>query len=181
MDNAFYLEHAETVATIARQQHRKADHCEVGDVEQAIWEHVLKEWPAYRNAANPTVLTSYFRKAANRFMAAERRDYMYFTGAYMYRPSDVNQILAESAWVDADDAADIEGRVDVQAAWRELRGKAPAQARAVFKTFALNMTSKDLSPVEVEAARRGVDGITHILNAGLRMQSVDPAYAGEAA
>lgn len=177
----FYIEHAAAVKKIAKAQHRGADHCEPEDVEQAIWEHVIAEFAAYQNAASQDVLDSYFRKAANRFMQAERRDYMYFSGSFMYRPTDVKQILAESTWVDADDAADIEGRVDVQAAWRVLRKKAPAQGRALFKAFGLNTPSKDLSGAEAQAVRDGVDSITHILNEGLRLRSVDVDLVREAA
>ncbi len=177
----FYLEHEAAVKKISRGQHRGADHCEVDDVEQAIWEHVISEPAAYLNAADEKVLESYFRKAANRFMQAERRDYMYFSGSFMYRPVDVKRILADSTWVDADDAADIEGRVDVQAAWRALRGKAPTQGRALFKAYGLNIPLRDMSDAEAQAVRDGVDSITHILNEGLRLRAVDVDVAREAA
>jgi hypothetical protein len=102
-----------------------------------------------------------FKRLARQFLATERIDYMYFTGGFVYTPSQVQHALATSTWSDASEAPDVDARADMHSAWRRLT---PVQQNAVYKRYGLNMPVSELTSAERSAAYRGVDEITQYLN-----------------
>lgn len=170
-----YLAHAATAKKVARREHRKMPSCTVEDMEQAIWEHATKKTKHYVGKDASTV-ESYMTKAAKQFWSRERTDYMYFTGSYMYTPADVRRILAASAWSRLDECPDVEGRIDVRAAYMTL---APMQRRAVYKLYGLKEEQANFTESEGRNLRYGIDNITHRLNSGLDKRPTDFNTLGE--
>lgn len=135
----------------------------IDDVAQAIWEHMLGNWSHY--AGKDTLLIRHMaRRAARGYCMAQRTQYMYATGAYMYTPAMVRHCLEELVWCSPGDCNDVEGRADVSEAFRHLPR---AQKAAVFKRYGL----KELLTrgAEQVAESRAVTAMTDRLNTGLRM------------
>jgi len=111
-------------------------------------------------------------RTARTFAAAQRNDYMYFTGAFVYTPKIVAAYLDTCAWQPLEEVPDIDARIDMQEAFVLLRQKAPKQAQAVYKKYALGDT---LSGPEKRNLSAGIETLTHKLNSGLRLsaESID--------
>lgn len=168
MTPEFYEEHQPLAASIAATNWKRSAIFTSDDVEQAIWEHVLANWRHYREASVDSIAT-YMKRAARGFARKERNDYMYFTGAFIYTPKIVAAYLDTCAWQPIEEVPDIDARVDMQEAFALLRERAPKQAAAVYKRYALGETA--LSGAEKFNLSAGVESLTHRLNSGLRLQA----------
>ena len=169
--DAFVRYHRDTIKGIALSKGRNLGYTTPDDIEQAIMEHITLKWNLYAGRPAP-VVPSYFGKAANQYLAQERLDYMYFTAAYLYTPSEIRRHLRDSAWTDLDQCPDVDARTDLHAAFKTLT---KARQDAVYKQYGLGIPSSEMSEAEGRAARRGVDDITAYLNKqeGVRSYSLD--------
>lgn len=167
----FITYHHETIRGIGEAKGRGQGFTEADDVEQAIMEHVITKWNLYAGQPASRV-RKFFEKAANQFLRKERDDYMHFTCSYVYTPADVRRHLRESAWVEGDECPDVDAKVDLQAAFKELT---PAKRRSVHKVFAQGVPISELSSAEERSVYRGVDDMTLWLNRkeGVRSYSLD--------
>ena len=168
MDDAFYLQHQETAGRIAAREHRSSTIYDVEDLEQAIWEHVVKAWPEYAGQDEKLVYVL-MRRAARTYATQARIEHMYATGSFIYTPKLVAAYLDTCAWKPIEEVPDVDARVDMQEAYELLRKKAPRQAAAVFKRYGLG--EGDLSSTEKSNLSAGVESICHRLNSGLRLQA----------
>lgn len=178
MTTAFYEDWFPSALRIATREHHGSAIYSIDDLEQAIWEHVLANWKYYAKA-EPKFVEIYMTKAARGFAGKERVDYMYFTGAFIYTPKIVAAYLDTCAWKPLEEVPDIDARVDMQEAFELLRARAPKQAAAVFKRYALGETA--LSGAEKFNLSAGVESICHRLNSGLRLraESIDLVVSRE--
>lgn len=156
----FLCYHAATIRRVAERKYQQQGFCQADDVEQAIFEHVLKEWKYYEGSDEKSA-RSKFGKAADQYLGKEAQDFMYFTGSFVYTPSMVRNILEQSAWSEIEQAPDIDGRVDVRAGFDRLP---PKQKAGVFQRYALKVPAEEQTEAEKRSTQRGVDGITHYLN-----------------
>lgn len=161
MTHEFYMEHKETVERIARQQHKRSKIFSVDDVEQAIWLAFAQRWLAIRSYPAKSVV-QLARMAAAEWCKKERLDYSYFLGKVIYTTEEVKRILRESTWEDLGPGIDVEGRVDVRAAFKSIT---PAMQRNVFRIYGLK--DREASSAVQVSASRGVRAITDHLNAHL--------------
>jgi hypothetical protein len=163
LDTDLYLELEPMVNAIASQEWKQSHVYSIDDVAQAIWEHMMANWPEYEKAHD--YLFRYMaRRAARRFCEDERVKYMYANGAFLYTPGMVRRYLEDVVWCSPEDCRDVDARVDLSEAFRKLsRG----QKFAVYKKFALK---EPLSKSEQVSESRAVSAITTRLNTGLRMQ-----------
>lgn len=177
MTDGFFLQYQELAAKTAFSEWKKSPVFAMDDVEQAIWEHVVGNWKYYAVADEENV-GKFMTRAARGYVRKERVDYMYFTGAFVYTPKIVAAFLETCAWKPLEEVPDVDARVDVREAFEILRDKAPSQAQAVFKRYALG---EELSAAEQKNVSRGVESLTHRLNSGLRLQaeSIDLTTAQE--
>ena len=178
MSDAFYLQYQETAGRIAIREHRKSTVYDVEDLEQAIWEHVVKKWPEYEDKDEKLVYVL-MRRAARTFASKARIEHMYATGSFIYTPSLVAAYLDSCAWEPLEEVPDIDARVDLIEAFEQLQSSAPKQAAAVFKRYGLKETG--LSENEQSNVSRGVESLCHRLNSGLRLsaESIDLAISKE--
>ena len=160
MTHEFYMEHLEVVQRIARLQHKRSRIFTVEDLEQAIWLTFAQRWEHIRTYPSKNV-DQLARMAAAEWCKKERLDYSYFLGKVIYTTEEVKRILRESAWEDLGPGIDVEGRVDVRAAFKSLT---PNMQRNVFRLFGLK--EKLVGAPQVSASR-GIRAITDYLNAHL--------------
>lgn len=165
MTTEFYELHAETVQRVAKNQHKQSTIFEVDDIEQAIWLFFAENWSAIRGYDEAGIKTL-AGKAAVKFCKEQRNDFMYFTGAFVYTPDMVERILEESVWVDLGPGVDVEGRVDVQDRFGQLKDS--YQQNLYLKYGA----KEDLTDAQRKSAERGLNDLTHRLNTG-RFERVD--------
>ena len=139
------------------------------DLEQDLWVFYLEEIQprGYHDAAAVDLL----KKQAGKLDKQERIDYMHFRGAFIYTPSMVRTLLADAVWCEVEDAFDIEGRVDVTRALRELPHRVQ---RKLFYWFGRGERTD--SPAEKMAISRAVDQITTTLNFRSGAEQVDETY-----
>lgn len=158
--NEFLVYHREKIGRVAYGKWNKQGFTTPQDIEQSIYEHVLKEWKHY--SGKPTSLVySYFGKAADQYLAAESRDYMYFSGSFVYSSKDVRRHLDKSTWSLIEEAPDLEARVDLRRAFESLTA---GQKKAVFSRWGLRRPASEETVNERKAVQRGVDAMTHWLN-----------------
>lgn len=149
-----------TVHYIAKRQHYGVDYLSVEDMEQAIWEHAVKEFRYYKNKT-ASEIEAIFTKVAKRYWSKQRIEHMYAVGCYIYSPEMIKEYLEDSVWTELQDAADIDARIDLLDAFKSLP---PKQSQAVYKHYAENVPLKELSDAEKRNVLRGIDNLTHYLN-----------------
>ena len=152
--------HKATIRRVAERKYQRQGFTTPDDIEQAISEHVIREWKHYEGA-NADQARANFNKAANQYLAKESMDYMHFTGSFVYTPALVRSILENSAWSLIRECPDVEGRVDVREAFETLT---PIQQSAVFRRYGLKVPSNETTANEQKNCRRGVDNICARLN-----------------
>jgi hypothetical protein len=175
MTRQFYEDWLPSAVRIAAREHHGSNIYDRDDIEQAIWEHVVKNWKYYAAIEDPKFVEIYMTKAARGYVRQERVDFMYFAGAFIYTPKIVAGFLETCAWEPLEEVPDIDARVDLIEAFESLRKSAPKQAAAVFKRYAMGETG--LSEAEDKNVQRGVESLCHKLNSGLRLQSESIEYA----
>lgn len=163
---AFYIKHAETVQRAVRAQHKKSTLFEVDDVEQAVWLFFAENWETIKGYDDAGIKTL-AGKAAAKYCTTQRHDFMYFSGSFIYTPDMVERILEESVWVDLGPGVDVEGRVDVQARFAQLK---ESYQRALFKRYG---AKESLTKAESMSALRGLEDLTHRLNTAAQYERVD--------
>ncbi len=180
MSSQFYEDWLPSAMRIAAREHRNSSIFARDDIEQAIWEHVIKNWKHYAAIEDPKFVEIYMTKAARGYVRQERVDFMYFAGAFIYTPKIVAAYLETCAWKPLEEVPDVDARVDMIEAFTALRKSAPKQASAVFKRYGLNEGAAMSSGERVNVSR-GVEAICHRLNSGLRLQSesIDLAISKE--
>jgi len=168
MDDDFYLQYLPVVTRTAIREHRQSTIYSAEDIEQAIWEHVLKNWADYAGYDEGLVV-SCINRAARTYVTQARIEHMYATGSFIYTPKLVAAYLATCAWEPLEEVPDVDARVDLQEAFALLQQSAPKQAEAVFRRYGMGETS--LSEAEEKNVSRGVESLCHRLNSGLRLSS----------
>jgi hypothetical protein len=176
MTQEFYEDWLPSAVRIAAREHHGSNIYDRDDIEQAIWEHVVKNWKHYAAIEDPKFVEIYMTKAARGYVRQERVDFMYFAGAFIYTPKIVAGFLETCAWAPLEEVPDIDARVDLREAFELLRKSAPKQAAAVFKRYGLGH-GESLSSTEASNLRFGIEAITHRLNSGLRLQAESIEYA----
>lgn len=144
------------------------------DLEQELWVFYLEELLPrdYPEGAVVDLIKKQVAKTARQ----ERIDYMQFRGAFIYSPAVVRTILEDAVWVDAEDAPDIEGRIDVSNALNELGSN---DRRILHKRFAVNPADRDVfTSAEKMQIEQAIDKISMILNGNGRAE-VDMTIAAE--
>lgn len=167
MTEQFVLKHKALVNKQAHRQHKQSNLFSVDDIEQEIWLKLASEWKRVKDLDEDQISYLAYQAAAT-YCAKQRNDYMYFTGNVLYSGEMVEKILAESAWADLEPGVDVEGRVDVLRAYRQISG---AQQDALFRRFALKeSTSPKLKSAAIE---RGIQSITNYLNNRIQMERIE--------
>lgn len=160
MTHEFCMEYQERVKAIARRQHMDSRIFTVDDVEQAVWLAFAQRWQSIRQYHEGQIV-KLARRSAAEWCKRERLDYSFFQGKVIYTTEEVKRILRESTWEDLGPGIDVEGRVDVRAAFQSLT---KSQRENVFRTYGLKETLVGAPQV---SASRGVRAITDYLNAHL--------------
>lgn len=156
-----------SVRRTAERLARQHGTMEAEDLAQAIWEKIIARFESDYKGADEEFLRKAFNRLGRIILNEESLDYMYFTGKYVYSPVEVRVKLAAAAWSPLEECLDVEARVDLQAAFKNLP---PKQRSAVYKRFGLGFLPSEMSQAEKRNAERGVDGITHYLNRGARIE-----------
>lgn len=140
------------------------------DLEQDLWVFYLEELVDSEYPRG--TLVDLLKKRASRIDKQERIDYMYFRGSFIYTPAMVRTLLADAVWCEVEDAFDIEGRVDVTRALRELPY---ATQRLLYARFMLDDKPERKSANE-KTIERAVDSIAATLNFRSEAEQVDETY-----
>jgi len=179
MTDEYFLQYQHEVARIAAREHKRSTIFEIEDVEQAIWEHVIKRFGDYVGL-DEKLTYSRMARAARTWASNQRIEHMYATGSFIYTPKIVAAYLDTCAWQPLEEVPDIDARVDLIEAFELLRKSAPKRAAAVFKRYGMNEGGL-MSSAESTALSEGIDAICHRLNSGLRLsaESIDLAISKE--
>ena len=160
MTREFCEEYGDQIKAIARNQHKSSSIFEADDVEQAIWMAFASRWMSVRHYSSRKIL-KIARQAGAEWCKKERLDYAFFQGRVIYTTEEVKRILRESTWEALGPGIDVEGRVDVRAAFASLT---KGQRENVFRLYGLK---EKVTPAQLVQVSRGVRAITDYLNAHL--------------
>ncbi|MGZ4659707.1 MAG: hypothetical protein ACXVYB_00340 [Arthrobacter sp.] len=164
LDSELYLQLEPLVNYVAAGEWKNSRIFTIDDVAQAIWEHMMANWSHY--AGKETALIKHMaRRAARSFCLAQRTQYMYANGAFLYTPGMVRRYLEDAVWCQPGDCPDVEARADISEAFGYLT---KGQKAVVYKRYALKETL--VRNAEQVAESRAITNITNRLNLGLRMQ-----------
>lgn len=166
-EEAYEFDIAKFIKATARRQATGVMDAE--DLEQDLWVFYLEE--LVDSEYPQGTLVDLLKKRASKIDKEERIDYMYFRGSFIYTPSMIRTLLADAVWCEVEDAFDIEGRVDVTRALREL--PYPTQ-RKLFYWFGCDERSDDGSAKS--AISRAVDSISATLNFRSGAEQVDETF-----
>lgn len=163
----FWAKNGEIIRRVAEREHKASFLFEVDDIEQHLYAEFLANMSSCKKLDEGSVeyLAS---KKARHYCAKERDDYMYFTGQFVYTPKLVRSILETSMWKGANEVEDVDGHVDVQAAFNKL---VPSHKKAVFKRYGTK--AENLTETEKRYARLAVDRMATYLNHRLQMEAGD--------
>lgn len=153
--------HMETVREIAQQIYRKFGTVESEDIEQGIWEAVIKTFDKAFSGLDESTARSRIHRVGMNYQNSEDMDLMHFSGNYTYTPSEVRLKLATCVWVELDKCPDVDAKIDLQAAFEALP---PKQRMALFKRYGMKTPLEEMSVAEKRALFRGADGICVWLN-----------------
>lgn len=173
--DAFIAYHHGFIRNLARKEGRRRGFTTPDDIEQAVMEEVITRWHALQGKGVAHA-RAFFNKSAGRFIRSESDDYMYFSGSYIYKPAEVRRRLRDSAWVEGEDCPDVDAKVDLNAAFKEV---AKGRQQALYRHYCLGIPVEDMSQAEKRSVYRGVDDITNWLNRkeGVRSVSLDELRA----
>lgn len=167
LDSELYLLLEPLVNSVAGQEWKNSRLFTIDDVAQSIWEHMMANWSHY--AGKDEALVKHMaRRAARAYCMAQRNQYMYANGAFLYTPGMVRRYLEDVVWCLAGDCLDVEARADIAEAFAHLT---KGQKAVIYKRYALKETLVRNS--EQVAESRAIAAITNRLNTGLRMQPVE--------
>lgn len=167
--NAVFAElYGDIVRSVAKREHRQSTTTTREDLEQELFLFFYSRMDSIARFSEPGI-RSLAITAARDIMLRERLDYMYFSGAYVYIPPMVSALLKECVWTEVDGCPDIEGRMDVTIAVKEL----PLETqRLLFGKYALG-EAHDVRSAAYKRVERAIDTITHRLNMGSVPYQVD--------
>lgn len=172
--------HSVMIARIARKELRGIQTLEADDVEQQIYLELGQRAynPETGKGTDFTTWNSFgiadlATKIARNYVARERIEYMHFAGAFVYTPKIVEAFLKQCVWVELEDVPDIDGRVDVVAAVKELDLQTQ---RELFQTFGLDQPFGSKT-AEYKRVERAIEGISNRLNQGSGVKIGDLADA----
>lgn len=163
--------HSETIAKVARKEHRGVQTLDFEDVEQAIWLKLTeksRQTSSYKGTDFTTWdapgIAALATKIAREYVSRERIEYMHFAGAFIYNPAIVEVYLADAVWKNVEDVPDIDGRVDVRDAVATL----PLETRRLlFIHFGLDQPyDQRTHKAEYSRVQRAVERISDVLNMG---------------
>lgn len=157
----FALMYANKVREISKSLHRKYGTIEAEDIEQGIWEAVVRTFDSAFKGLDPETARSRLYRVGVRYQDSEDIDYMYFSGNYSYSPKEVRVKLSTCAWTELDECPDIDAKVDLNAAFDALP---PKRRMALFKRYGMKVPASEMSSAENRACERGVESITVWLN-----------------
>lgn len=167
-DNAATI--LEAITAEAERACRKFGMIEHEDIAQAVfaelWRRDLKGDLDAIGDDGPqfyTVIKKHTRQAVNN----ERRDYMYFSGGYVYDRPTVVHILGDLLWGEVGTIDDAEKRVDVKASYDRL---SESYRLAIYKRYALGIIPSRGS--EQVTLSRAIDALMHDLNFQTRRTAV---------
>ena len=120
LDSELYLSLEPLVNDVASREWAGSHIYELEDVVQAIWLHVMENWPEYEKAGEGLV-RNMARRAARTYCKQQRIDYMYANGAFIYTPGMVRRYLEETVYCAPENASDLEARADISEAMGHLR------------------------------------------------------------
>lgn len=155
------------IKRIARAARTENDSMPLDDLVQELWVFYLEHGNIQSYA--PGQQMKLLRQEAKKRLAQERIDYMYFSGAFVYTPAIVRAYLDECVWQAVEDSFDIDGRVDVQEAFKRLSAQ---QQMALYIRHCLGEGDK-FTNAQKKAASVGVDKIVHHLNGQLVLDEQD--------
>jgi len=153
------------VNEVAGREWKRSALYSMEDVTQAIWLHMVDNWPHYANQEEG-LIRHMARRAARAFCHEQRNEYMYATGAFLYTPAMVRRFLEDVVFCSPENCKDIEARADISEAYTHLPKQ---QKAAVYKRYAMGETL--ISGAEKVAESRAITTITARLNNGLRLTS----------
>ncbi|MGO2778197.1 hypothetical protein [Glutamicibacter arilaitensis] len=160
---------------ITKQAHRQlkgSEILEVQDIEQEIRLELLAKYEHVKGL-DDNQLSYLAYQAAATYCAKERTDYAYFTGNFIYSGEMVENLLKDHVFVDLDGDVDVEGRVDVLTALKQLSTRRQA---AVIKRYCLG---EPLDKNEDKLRAKGLRQMTDYLNRGTGKGRVDIDAASE--
>lgn len=167
LDSDIYLSLEPLVNAVASSEWKGSHIFSIEDVAQAIWEHMMVDWKHYAGA-DEALIRHMARRAARRYCLAQRTQYMYATGAFLYTTGMVRRYLEDVVWCSPQDCMDIEARADISEAYALL---SKGMKAAIYKRYCLKEPM--VTSAERNAESRAVKFITDRLNTGLRMQPND--------
>lgn len=170
MDNDVVEDEVDFREVISRIARREATTVfDPQDLEQDLWVFFLER---NQSILNEGQMVSLLKKQAKALTRKERIDYMYFRGAYLYTPGMVRRLLENAVWCEVENVVDIEGRVDVSTALKEL---SESERNLLYAKYHLGEPI-DNSESNRRAVYRAVDKITDILNTLSDPEQIDPTF-----
>lgn len=156
-----YLQLEPMVYQVAAGEWKSSYVFEMDDLAQAIWMHVVEKWSDYRDKDADLQFTM-LRRYARTWTKAQRVEYMYSTGAYVYTPKEIRARFEDSVFTPLTRAFDIDARVDIT---REYDKLSRGRKAALYKQYALG--ERLTTGAERVAASEGIEAITTALNLGV--------------
>ena len=166
-EETFEFDIAEFIRATARRQATGVMDPE--DLEQDLWVFYLEELAG--SDYPPGTINDLIKRRAAKIDRQERIDYMHFRGSFIYTPSMVRTLLSDAVWCEAEDSFDIEGRVDVTRALRELPAR---DQHRLFCWFGCG--ERNDSPTDKKTISRLVDRIADTLNLRSGMERADESH-----
>lgn len=168
------------VQRAARATHRSAFFMAVDDLEQHLWEWLMKSGHKYFIQRAERMLesgegefsddhkVSILKLKAKSFASKELTDYRTFNGDWMYQPDEVRELLGE---VKGGSPADLEGNIDLLEAFDMLSSSHPLAAIALYRKY---IDNEKLTGSDAVAASRGVRQLCAYMNdVSLRRRTYD--------
>lgn len=154
---SIYWDKVQKIAATLAKQHGTL---EGEDIAQGIWERLLPRWEKEYKELDALSVEKVLKRLGRDTLHKESLDYMYFSGHYQYAPVEVRAKLSTCTWSELDKCPDVDARVDLQGAFKQLpRG----QREAVYERHHLGILH-DRKSNRKRQEERGVEAITHYLN-----------------
>ena len=160
----------DAITAEAERQCRKFGMVEHADIAQAVfselWRRDLKGDLDQIGDSGPqfyTIVKKHTRQAVNN----ERRDYMYFSGGYVYDRPTVVHILNHLLWSEPGTIDEAEKRADVKASYDRM---SESHRLAIYKRYALGIAPVD--GTEKWRLSEATDTLMHDLNFKTRRAAV---------
>lgn len=167
------------VQRAARSGHRSAFFMSVDDLEQHLWEWLIKSGHKYFLERSERMLeagegelseehkTSILRLKAKSFASKELIDYRAFNGDWLYQPKEVRELLGD---MKAGGSGDLEGNVDLLEAFEMFSNSHPKAALILYRKY---IDGERLAGPESVIASRGIRTLCSYMNdVSLRRKSL---------